>query len=89
MLSASSRAVKPAVPSTARPAALVFVSSLKTLLRRMAAESTVAATNGWHLPSLVVVPPVLSTARWRVAPFPFAMPGDHLICLKQAGSAVN
>lgn len=54
------------------------------LLRLMqaAAESTVAATKGWHL-FYSSRPQHHTEERWPAIPVPFVLPGHHLICLKQ------
>lgn len=47
-----------------------------------AAESTVAATKGWHL-FYSSRPEHHTEQRWSAIPVPFVLPGHHLICLKQ------
>lgn len=62
----------------------LFLPSALLLLRLMeaAAESTVAATKGWHL-FCSSRPLHYTEQRWQAIPVPFVLPGHHLICLKQ------
>lgn len=62
----------------------LFLTGGLPLLRLMqaAAESTVAATKGWHL-FYSSHPEHHIEQRWPAIPVPFVLPGHHLICLKQ------
>lgn len=62
----------------------LFLPGALPLLRLMqaAAESTVAATKGWHL-FYSSRPQHHTEQRWPAIPVPFVLPGHHLICLKQ------
>lgn len=62
----------------------LFLPEALPLLKLMqgAAESTVAATKGWHL-FFSSRPQHHTEQRWQAIPVPFVLPGHHLICLKQ------
>lgn len=68
-------------------AVALFLPSVLPLLRLMeaAAESTVAATKGWHL-FCSSRPLHYTQQRWQASPAPFVLPGHHLICSEQKGA---